>query len=163
MKRIPLKMQLLAAEQDKLWQHDTGEKYLPDLGDVDLRSARQSFETLWVKITEQPLPMAIGYQKVRKEMPKNDANGGTPLGEPTGSASGRWKWRAACIKSHLAVRYGINVVNETHGGHAQHYGWPQRSVGVEWSWKRNTWFAGFEFWPTNAALTDAEPQAKRTR
>ena len=53
MKRIPLKMQLLAAEQelkdfsalfdlqhkrsveaDKLWQHDTGEKYLPDLGEL---------------------------------------------------------------------------------------------------------------------------------
>ena len=53
MKRIPLKMQLLAAEQelkdfselfdlqhkrsveaDKLWQHDTGEQYLPDLGEL---------------------------------------------------------------------------------------------------------------------------------
>ena len=53
MKRMPLKMQLLAAEQElkdfsalfdlqrercaeanKLWQHDTGEKYLPDLGEL---------------------------------------------------------------------------------------------------------------------------------
>ena len=53
MKRTPLKMQLLAAEQelkdfselfdlqhkrsveaDKLWQHDTGEKYSPDLGEL---------------------------------------------------------------------------------------------------------------------------------
>ena len=53
MKRIPLKMQLLAAEQelkdfsalfdlqhkrsveaDKLWQHDTGEQYRPDLGEL---------------------------------------------------------------------------------------------------------------------------------
>ncbi|MDX9972261.1 MAG: hypothetical protein RBU21_04620 [FCB group bacterium] len=53
MKRIPLKMQLLAAEQElkdfsslfdlqhkrsveanKLWQHDTGEKYFPDLGEL---------------------------------------------------------------------------------------------------------------------------------
>lgn len=53
MKRIPLKMQLLAAEQelkdfselfdlqhkrsveaDKLWQHDTGEQYHPDLGEL---------------------------------------------------------------------------------------------------------------------------------
>ena len=53
MKRIPLKMQLLAAEQelkdfselfdlqhkrsveaDTLWQHDTGEQYYPDLGEL---------------------------------------------------------------------------------------------------------------------------------
>ncbi len=53
MKRIPLKMQLLAAEEEledfsalfdmqrkrsaeanKLWQHDTGEKCLPDLGEL---------------------------------------------------------------------------------------------------------------------------------
>ena len=53
MKRIPLKMRLLAAEQelkdfselfdlqhkrsveaDKLWQHDTGEQYRPDLGEL---------------------------------------------------------------------------------------------------------------------------------
>lgn len=53
MKRIPLKMQLLAAEQelkdfsalfdlqhkrsveaDKLWQNDTGEQYRPDLGEL---------------------------------------------------------------------------------------------------------------------------------
>ena len=53
MKRIPLKMQLLAAEQElkdfselfdlqrtcsieanKMWQHDTGEKYFPGLGEL---------------------------------------------------------------------------------------------------------------------------------
>ena len=53
MKRIPLKMQLLAAEQElkdfsslfdlqhkrsveanKMWQKDTGEKYFPDLGEL---------------------------------------------------------------------------------------------------------------------------------
>ena len=53
MKRIPIKMQLLAAEQElkdfselfdlqrersveanKMWQHDTGEKYFPDLGEL---------------------------------------------------------------------------------------------------------------------------------
>ena len=64
-----------------------------------------------------------------------------------------WRWRAACIASHLAKRYGLQFVDETHGGQAVHYGWPRRSVGVELSWKHNTWFAGWELWPNTASQT----------
>jgi hypothetical protein len=84
---------------------------------------------------------------------KETIEAGNSLPPPLGSACGRWSWRVACIKSHIALRYGIHVVDETHGGQAQHYGWPMRSVGVEWSWRRNTWFAGFEFWPNTGGLT----------
>jgi hypothetical protein len=69
---------------------------------------------------------------------------------PPCSASGRWRWRVACISSHLAMRCGLQFVDETHGGQAVHYGWPRRSVGIEWSWRHNTWFAGWELWPNNA-------------
>ena len=55
-----------------------------------------------------------------------------------------WKFRRACIESHFDRLYGARVVDRTHGGHAEHYGFPKRSVGVEWSWRRNTWFCGLE-------------------
>jgi hypothetical protein len=62
----------------------------------------------------------------------------------------QWRFRAACVGSHIARRYGLNVVAETYSGHAQHYGYPMRSVGVEWSWRRNTWFVGWELWRAEA-------------
>jgi hypothetical protein len=55
-----------------------------------------------------------------------------------------WRFRCACCASHIARRYGAVGVDETHGGYAEHYGWPKRSVGIEWSWGRNTWFCGWE-------------------
>jgi hypothetical protein len=56
----------------------------------------------------------------------------------------RWQYRRACIESHVDRLYGVRFVNRTHGGQAEHYGWPKRSVGIEWSWGRNTWFCGWE-------------------
>ena len=72
----------------------------------------------------------------------------------------RWRFRAACISSHVARRYSVQWVNETHGGHAAHYGWPHRSVGVEWSWSHNTWFAGWELWPNDTLQGSPEAQRK---
>ena len=55
-----------------------------------------------------------------------------------------WRFRRACIESHVDRLYGARVVDRTHGGHAEHYGWPKRIVGVAWSWGHNTWFCGWE-------------------
>ena len=55
-----------------------------------------------------------------------------------------WQFRRACIESHVDRLYGARVVDRTHGGHAEHYGWPIRSVGIEWSWGHNTWSCGWE-------------------
>jgi hypothetical protein len=59
-------------------------------------------------------------------------------------AAHSWQYRRACIESHVDRLYGARVVDRTHGGQAEHYGWPKRSVGIEWSWGRNTWFCGWE-------------------
>lgn len=75
--------------------------------------------------------------------------------------AGRWRWRVACIGSHIALRYGFHAVDETHGGQAVHYGWPRRSIGLEWSWRHNTWFAGWELWPNNAVRGAAEPHGRQ--
>ena len=56
----------------------------------------------------------------------------------------RWQYRRACIESNVDRLYGARLVDRTHGASAEHYGWPKRSVGVEWSWARNTWFYGWE-------------------
>jgi hypothetical protein len=58
-----------------------------------------------------------------------------------------WRFRRACISSHIDKRWGCVAVAVTHGGQSQHYGWPVRSVGIEWSWRTNTWFIGWELWP----------------
>lgn len=57
-----------------------------------------------------------------------------------------WRFRMVCVATHNALKHGLLFVDETHGGDAQHYGWPKRSVGVEWSWRCNTWFVGWELW-----------------
>ena len=56
----------------------------------------------------------------------------------------RWRFRFYCVASRLANEYRIVAVNKTHDGQELRYGWPQRSVGVELYWRRNTWFVGWE-------------------
>ena len=55
-----------------------------------------------------------------------------------------WQFRCYCISSHIARRYGVVAVDEVSSGQAEHYGWPKRSVGIEWSRGLNTWFCGWE-------------------
>ena len=56
----------------------------------------------------------------------------------------RWKFRCACTESHVDRRFGAGIVVRTPGGQAEHYGWPKRIVGIEWSWGHNTWSFSWE-------------------
>lgn len=80
----------------------------------------------------------------------------TTTGEayPPEPCSASWRFRVACVGSHIAKKYGLLCVDETHGGHDQHYGWPMRSIGLEWSWRRNTWFAGWVLRPNTVLRGD---------